>query len=57
MTKRLRDRSQFYPDLDYVDVDLQHHSQVGSSYTLARLGDIDEAYDRLAKYDKLDSLS
>lgn len=54
MTKRLRDRSQFYPEFDELPVDLVKHSQIGSGYKIAELGDLDEVYDRLAKYDILD---
>lgn len=54
MTKRLRDRSQFYPDLEELPVNLTTHSQLGSGYKLAEIGDLDEAYDRLAKYDRED---
>jgi hypothetical protein len=54
MTKKLRSRSQYYPDLKEVDVDLLVHSQMGEGYQLAQLGSVDELYDRLGKYDRDD---
>jgi len=51
MMKKLRDRSQYYPDYEHMVFDLEFNSQTGAGYTLASLGDVDEAYDRLAKYD------
>lgn len=54
MSKKLRARSQFYPDLELLPVELQIHSQLGDGYNLAELGNVDELYDRLAKYDRED---
>jgi hypothetical protein len=51
MTKRLRDRSQYYPEFSELPVDVMRHSQIGSGYKIAELGDLGEVYDRLAKYD------
>jgi len=51
MQKKLRAFSQYYPDLEYLTPDVTHHSQIGDRYTLAKLGCVDELYDRLAKYD------
>jgi hypothetical protein len=54
MTKKLRSKSQFYPDLREFGVDLLMHSQIGEGYQLAQLGSVDELYDRLGKYDRDD---
>lgn len=51
MKKKLRAYSQYYPDLQYLTPDVMHHSQIGEDYNLAKLGCVDELYDRLAKYD------
>lgn len=51
MEKKLRNKSQYYPDLEYISPEFEFHSQIGSGYRLAQLGDLGEAYDRLAKYD------
>lgn len=53
-TKRLRDRSQYYPELAELPLDLTFQSQLGSGYKIAELGDLGEVYDRLAKYDIVD---
>jgi hypothetical protein len=49
--KKLRDRSQYYPDLNELEINLKTHSQIGSGYKIAELGNLDEVYDRLAKFD------
>ncbi len=51
MNKKLRGSSQYYPELRDFPVDLDLHSQIGDGYNLAKLGSLDEFYDRLAKYD------
>lgn len=51
MIKKLKSSTQYYPDLERTVFDLELHSQMGEGYTLANLGNLDEAYDRLAKYD------
>lgn len=50
-SKKLRDRSQYYPDLNELEINLKTHSQIGSGYKIAELGNLDEVYDRLAKFD------
>jgi hypothetical protein len=54
MTKKLRDRSQFYPDFNKLVDEVVFHSQIGEFYKLAELGSLDEVYERLGKYDKMD---
>lgn len=54
MNKRLRNRSQYYPDHYELPVSVEHHSQLGGGYGLAQLGVMDEVFDRLAKYDLVD---
>jgi hypothetical protein len=39
---------------EIIDDLRSYHSQIGAGYDLARLGDIGEAFDQLAKYDKFD---
>lgn len=51
MMKKLRDKSQYYPDLEQIEHSVDYHSQTGAGYSLASLGNLDEAYDRLGKYD------
>lgn len=50
--KKLSSKSQYVPKFDYVEVnDTIKHSQMGESYVLANLGNLDELYERLGKYD------
>lgn len=50
----MKAKSQYYPELRDLNVDLSVHSQIGSGYKLADLGSLDEFHDRLAKYDIAD---
>jgi hypothetical protein len=52
--KKLSKKSKYAHHLDYVSGEKIHHSQIGVGYDLAKLGDIGELFDRLAKYDKFD---
>lgn len=54
MHKKLRDKSQFLPIFEHIDLNLVFQSQTGEYYNLAKLGSVDEFYDRLAKYDRID---
>jgi hypothetical protein len=52
--KKLSKNSQYAHNLDFVTGVKKEHSQIGDGYDLAKLGDISELFDRLAKYDRID---